>query len=178
MPDALPGAPAPVPAAVRAALSTPHDPAAAAAVADAGAPAGAVVSLPPLQLLRQLDCWMQHNGLNDCHPWRLSILNTLAQYGNDQAAVPAAFAGHVFGAIAELIEGLEALLSTVLNDRADLWPAVFAVVGQIGWFADEGCNAHGALRSRDDAAAWLMSPRMQDALRAIGQVTGAKGGAA
>lgn len=42
-----------------------------------------------MALLRELDKWLDNTGFNDCHPWRLSILATLAQHGgcrNEQAA--------------------------------------------------------------------------------------------
>jgi len=153
-------------------------PAAHAAGADAKAQALRADALAPLQLLRQLDGWLDNTGHDDEHPWRVCIGATLATHGVDAPTVPAINAGHLFWEIAQKASVLRELLEEVLNGNTELWAAAFSSVAHLGWMADSASVAHGEDAFRGDAAAWFLSPRAASAMEAAERATRSQGGAA
>jgi hypothetical protein len=146
-----------------------------AGVADASVPPVALPGLlTPVQLLRQLDWWLANTGYDECHPWRLSILSTLAQHGG--AATPSCISGaaDLFNEIAEAADDLHKQMLQVLNGSAPIGPAILGAA-HIGWLADAASVAHGGEAYRCSADAWLLSPRGAGALHAARRANLAEG---
>lgn len=186
LPDASEAGAAPA-AAVRAA-DTPqndtHD--------TANAPNGrgdAAVALPPLALLRELDRWLDNTGHDDCHPWRLSILSTLAAHGGDanpadaqevrwQRSIGEGLQAHSRRQRVDAGEVVEALLLSIADHAAGLLELIDAQdkiplrlplrasVGHIGWVADLLLDRALYGQARGGAAAWLLQEHEAAALTA------------
>jgi hypothetical protein len=132
--------------------------------------------LPPVELLRQLDGWLDNTGHDSEHPWRVCIGATLAAYGIEALTVRADHAAHLFRKISEALSCVHENLPPALD--ADTEGLIVSAVAHAGWLADAAAVAHGGKAARGDAGAWFLSRESWKAMQAAEAATGAKGGAA
>lgn len=132
------------------------------------AEAGQAAVLAPLDLLQQLDGWMQAAGHGVDHPWCVAIAATLKHANNAKPAAPREKAAeHLFFHIANSARSLLALIDDN-NEAIPHAATMHAVVAMMGWTADEGLRVHGWDSCTGDALAWFLIRAQAEEVRAAG----------